>query len=166
MEFEKKVDRLIPPMDYQSRNGFSNIHLINELTDSEKEDLECILIEKILYTDDDKIDALIVETLAYLKSKKALPILRDKLIKSSDDMCKLIIASSIYDIDKKNIDMIDIAISLVRKIDNINDAYYVYKLAFTFSYLAKFEVSKINDVIKEYTKHKEYLVSYNAERFL
>lgn len=101
MEFEKKVDRLIPPMDYQSRNGFSNIHLINELTDSEKEDLECILIEKILYTDDDKIDALIVETLAYLKSKKALPILRDKLIKSSDDMCKLIIASSIYDIDKK-----------------------------------------------------------------
>lgn len=62
--------------------------------------------------------------------------------------------------------MIDIAISLVRKIDNINDAYYVYKLAFTFSYLAKFEVSKINDVIKEYTKHKEYLVSYNAERFL
>ena len=165
MEFEKKVDRIIPLMDYKYRNGFSNIQLINELTDIEKENLERVLIEKIIFADDN-LDILIVETLGYLKSEKALPILRDKLMESTDNISKLIIASSIYDIDKKSIDMIDVAISSVNEIDNKNDVYYVYKLASVFDYLAEFRSPKINDVIREYAKHEEYLISYNAKRHL
>lgn len=165
MEFEKKIYRIIPPMDYKHRNGFSNIQLINELTSIEKENLERVLIEKIIFADD-SLDTLIVETLGYLKSEKALPILRDKLMKSTDNISKLIIASSIYDIDKKSIDMIDVAISSVNEIDNKNDVYYVYKLASVFDYLAKFRSPKINDAIREYAKHEEYLISYNAKRHL
>lgn len=165
MEFKKKIDQIIPPINYQHRNGFSNIQLINELTNSEKENLEHVLIEKVIFADDN-LDTLIVETLAYLKSEKALPILRDKLMKTTDNMSKLIIASSIYDIDKQSTDMIDIAISSVNEIDNKNEAYYVYKLASVFNYLAKFRSPKINDLITEYAKHGEYLISYNAKRYL
>lgn len=166
MEFEKKVDEIIPPMDYQHRNGFSNIQLINELTHNEKEKLEHILIKKLIFTNDEEIDILIVETLAYLKSKISLPILKDLLTKCSDEMCKLIIATSIYDIDKGSSNMIDIAINSIKKMDNINDAYYVYKLASAFYYLAKFRNTRINHIIKDYTEHKEYLVSYNAKKHL
>lgn len=161
-----EIDKIIPPLDYAHRNGFSNIELINKLTNEKKGDLENILINKLKFIEDKEFDSLIVETLAYLKSKKALPILQELLIKCSNDTDKLIIASSIFEIDKSNIDMIDIAINLFKKMDNKNDAYYVYKLVSAFYYLSKFKNSKINNIIKEYTEHPEYLVSYNAKKAL
>ncbi len=65
------IKQLIPPSDYQHRNRFSNNLLIDILKTYEKESIEERLIEML----DSDNDLLIVETLAYMKSTKALPIL-------------------------------------------------------------------------------------------
>ena len=160
---EKLIDGIIPyPADYSHRNGFSNNHIIDNLSADEKIEVENALINKL---SEHPEDLLIVETLAYLKSTKSIPALRKLLENSSYDMEKLIIASSMFEINQDN-DMVDIAIGAFRQLDNKKDAYYVYKLTSAFYHLAKFNNPAIVEIIKEYVDHKEYLVSYNAKRAL
>jgi ribosome-binding ATPase YchF (GTP1/OBG family) len=104
MDVQKLIAEIIPPSDYQHRNGFSNNHLIDRLSEYEKNQVEDALINKLLTNNE---DTLIVETLAYMKSKKSLAILNEllekpsnnlrKIEKSSNEMSKIIIASSIFE---------------------------------------------------------------------
>lgn len=107
MDMEKLIGEIIAPSDYQYRNGFNNIPLVDKLTDNEKRQLEDALIYTLLFETDKEIDTLIVETLVYMKSKKSLPILENLLKSCKDEMVKLIIATSIFEINPEN-DMIDI----------------------------------------------------------
>ncbi|HMG67004.1 MAG TPA: hypothetical protein VK588_04925, partial [Chitinophagaceae bacterium] len=115
MEIEELVALVVPPADYQHRNGFNNIPLISKLTKDEKTQLEDALISKLTNESKVSIDTLIIETLAFLKSEKSLPILKQLLGASSNNLTRLKIAASIFEIGKEN-DMIDIAIGLVGKI--------------------------------------------------
>jgi hypothetical protein len=161
--FEKLIDEIIPyPADYSHRNGFSNNHIIDNLSGHEKNEVENALISKL---SEHPKDLLIVETLAYLKSTKSIPALKILLENSSNGMEKLIIASSMFEINK-DYDLVDIAISAFRQLDNKQDAYYVFNLINAFYHLAKFNNPIIMDIIKEYIDHKEYLVSYNSKRVL
>jgi hypothetical protein len=72
MYIEKLLREIIPPADYQHRNGFNNIPLIDKLTDDEKLQLENALIRELTVDLDREPDDLIIETLAYLKSQKSL----------------------------------------------------------------------------------------------
>ena len=76
MNIDKLINEVIPPKDYQHRNGFNNIPIIDELTANEKQLLEEALIRKLQSEAAKEIDTLIVETLAYLKSVASLPILK------------------------------------------------------------------------------------------
>jgi len=165
MSIEKLVKEIIPPSDYQHRNEFNNIPLIDKLNDEEKKQLEDALIHKLLFESGQELDTLVIETLAYLKSQKSLPILNNLLEEYSDYMTRLVIAASIFEINK-DAGMIDIAINVVRKIDDRSDAYYVHKLTSAFYYLIKFKSTKVNSIIEEYTHHKEYLIAYNAKQVL
>jgi len=165
MNIEKLIIEIIPPSDYQHRNGFNNIHIIDNLTDKEKKQVIGLLIEKLLYKKNEEIDILIVETLAYLKSKESLPVLKNLLENCSNELDKLKIATSIFEINHDN-DMVDMAITSLKKIDDKNDSYYVHKLTSSFYYLIKFNKPEVNRIIHEYINHKEYLVSYNAKRAL
>jgi hypothetical protein len=165
MNIEKLVQEIIPPCDYQHRNGFNNVPLIDKLNNEDKKQLENLLINRLLSESDDEVDTLVVETLAYLKSQKSLPILNELLEKCSDNLTKLIITVSIFEINR-DASMIDIAIDVVKKIDDKSDAYYVHKLTSAFYYLIKFRSDEINSIIKEYTNHKEYLIAYNAKQVL
>lgn len=165
MEFEKNIDKIIPPMDYQHRNGFNNIPIIDKLTKEEKQLLEKALIQKLQLEAEKEIDTLIVETLAYLKSVVSLPILKKILEMCNDIVIKLRVATAIFEISK-DAEMVDIAVSSVKEIDNKKDAYYVYKLTSAFYCLAKFKNEKTKQLIKEYTSDPEYLISYNAKQAL
>lgn len=162
MDIESLINKIIPPADYQHRNGFSNTYRIDQLNEHEKKLVEDKLIDKLLSKSE---DILVVETLAYLKSEKSLPLLYDLLSKSTGETAKLIIATSIFEINGDN-EMIDIAIDSVKKIDSIKDAYHVYRLIPTFYYLAKFQNDKVNRIINEYSNSKEYLIAYNAKQAL
>ncbi len=80
-------------------------------------------------------------------------------------MIKLIIAVSIFEINQDN-DMINIAVTSFNKLDNNQNAYYIYSLSSAFYYLVRFENTIVNSIIENYTRHKEYLVSYNAKQVL
>ncbi len=165
MDMNKLINEVIPPSDYQHRNGFNNTQIIEKLSDSEKKLLENSLIQKLQSEKETEIDTLIVETLAYLKSVKSVPILRILLGKCSEIEIRLSIATSIFEINQ-DIEMVDIAVSSVRQMDNKKDAYYVYQLSKAFDYLAKFNNKKTKQLIEEYTSHPEYLISYNAKQAL
>ena len=55
--------------------------MINKLTNEQKKELESALIQKLRSESEKDVDGLIVETLAYLKSDQALPVLRHLLEK-------------------------------------------------------------------------------------
>ncbi len=165
MNIEKLVKEIIPPSDYHHRNGFNNIPLINKLNNNEKEQLEDALIYKLLFKSDQDVDTLVLETLAYLKSQKSLPILNNLLEICSDNMTKLVLSVSIFEINK-DASMIDIAINIIRELDNKNNSYYIQNLTSAFYYLIKFKSTKINNIIEKYVNHKEYLISYNAKQVL
>ena len=40
MDIHKMINEIIPPADYQHRNGFNNTHLIDNLNDNEKRRVE------------------------------------------------------------------------------------------------------------------------------
>ncbi len=165
MNIDKLVNEVIPPSDYQHRNGFNNIPIIDELTENEKHLLEKALIQKLQSEAEKEIDTLIVETLAYLKSVASLPVLKNLLEVCNDIVIRLRIATAIFEISHDT-EMVDIAVSSVKEMDNKKDTYYVYKLTSAFYYLAKFKTEKTKQLIKEYTTHPEYLISYNAKQAL
>jgi len=49
MDIEKIVAEIIPPSDYQHRNGFNNVPLIDKLSDDEKRGVQDALIYKLLF---------------------------------------------------------------------------------------------------------------------
>lgn len=161
MDINKILSEIIPSDDYQHRNGFSNEHLIDKLSDEENLKVETELINML----QKKPDMLIVETLGYMKSEKSLPVLYELLKKADDGMAKLILASSIYRINKDK-ELVEIAISSFKELEKSKDAYYIYRVIPTFYYLAKFQEQKTTKLLEEYSKHSEYLISYNAKQVL
>ncbi len=155
MNIEEVIAQIIPPNDYQHRNGFSNVQVINRLTKKERELVEKALIYKLI----ENADMLIVETLGYMRSEKSLQILNNILEKCSDNMRKIIIAASIFMINRDNT-MINISIDAFKHLDNI------YQQISAFYYLKTFESAQTDSLIEKYTEHSNYLLSYNAKQAL
>ena len=165
MNIDELVNEVIPTADYSHRNGFNNIPIIDKLTEDEKQSLEKALIQKLQLEAEKEIDTLIVETLAYLKSKQSLPVLYKLLEVSNIDIIKLEIAASIFEINQ-DVEMINIAINQFKRIDSNKDAYHVYAVSGAFYHLAKFKNEKTRQLIKEYVNRPELLISSNAKRAL
>ena len=117
MDLKDILTEIIPPSDYQHRNGFNNIPILEKLSINEKHKVENALITMLTFNKNENIDTLIIETLAYLKSEKSLPKLYELLKGSENDMVRLKIATSIFEINS-DCDMANIAIASLRKLDN------------------------------------------------
>jgi len=155
MDINKIVSEIIPPDDYQHRNGFSNEHLIDNLCQEEKIKVEAELINIL----QNKSDMLVVETLGYIKSEKSLPFLYELLENLNDEMAKIITSASIFEIshDQK---MIETARTTFKSIEN------KFQLILAFHYLMKFQNSEISKLVQEYTTNSDHLISYNAKQAL
>lgn len=160
-DINKLINEIIPPDDYQHRNGFSNEHIIDKLNNEFKSQIETKLIEMLRQ----KTDLLIISTLGYMKSDQSLPVLYELIKDATEGMAKIILSSSIYKINKDE-KMIDIAIESFEEIEKLNDAYFIYRIIPTFYYLASFNNPKTKKLIVKYTNHNEYLISYNAKQSL
>ncbi len=150
------LKELIPPSDYQHRNGFSNEHIVLSLTENEKTEVERNLITMLEKKEDD----LIGETLTIMKSTDSLPILRKRLDLSKSPTMKIIWASYINEIKDGDEEMKEIALT---EIDNVSEKYSRIGI---FHHLAKFSDSRINDKIRNFINHKDYLIAYNARTSL
>ncbi len=105
----------------------------------------------------DSKDTLIIETLAYLRSHKAIPAIENVLNRCTRDIDKIVIAASIFTINQDE-GMADVALQALAGIKNN------YLLVLAFYFLSKIKNVKIKSVIEEYTHHPDYLVAYNAKR--
>ncbi len=155
MDINKIVSEIIPPEDYQHRNGFSNEHLIDKLSDVEKIKIETELINMLLK----KTDMLVVETLAYMRSDKSLPALYELLEILKEEMAKIITATSIFEInqDQKMIEIVKASFKTIKD---------KFQLITAFRYLVRLHDSEISKLIQEYTTNSDYLISYNAKQVL
>ena len=150
------IEELIPPADYQHRNGFSNEHLVLNLTDQDKREVEKRLIE-MLETND---DGLIGETLAILKSTDSLTGLNKRLNAAKSSTSKIIWASYINEIKGGDNEMKNLALS---EFDNVKDKYSRITI---FYYLSQFRDNRINEKIRSYIHNSDYLTAYNARTAL
>ena len=150
------LQELIPPADHSHRNGFSNEHLILELTKEERVHVELRLIEMLKKTD----DVLIGETLTILKSRSSLPGLRNRLALARSSFSKIIWASFINELEEGDEHLKEIVRS---EFEKINDKYV---LTSAFYYLRSFNDPAINDKIRSYINDADYLTAYNARQCL
>ena len=148
------INEIIPQADYSHRNGFNNQPIIDQLDNSERLLLEDELINMIQNND----DLLIAESLAYIKSIKSLNVLKLKLDSVTKPMERIILASCIFKINPSESTMIDIAYDSFIK---ITDKYVLIGM---FYYLAGFNDTRINQRIKSYYKHNDFLLAYNSKR--
>ena len=149
---EHLLKELIPPFDYQHRNGFSNEHIVLSLTENEKTEVERNLIDMLEKKEDD----LIGKTLTIMKSTNSLPTLRKKMQLSQSPTMKIIWASYINEIKNGDEEMKEIALN---EFDKVSEKYTQIGI---FHHLAKFCDSRINDKIRNYINDKDYLTAYNA----
>lgn len=150
------VKELIPPDDFQHRKDFSNAHLVGKLTRDEKIQVENKLIQML----QSENDHLIGETLALLKSKKALKLLHKKLNSTPEAATKIIWASCIDEINGGDSEMRDLAL---QQFDRINSKYNRINL---FYYLARFEDERINNRIMSFIDDQDFLTAVNARQAL
>lgn len=149
---DKIIEEVIPPANHESRNGFSNKHLILNLNEFDKKLVEKRLI-RMLETKDDN---LIGESLAILKSKESLPTLRKRLESAKSSISKIIWASFINEIHGDDMEMKELAL---KEFNCISDRY---SLIIIFQYLIRFRDTRINEKIKSYINDSDYLTAYNA----
>lgn len=159
------IDKIIPKSDYEHRDGFDNASMIAELTEDERRLVEKELLDRLGDFSSERVDTLVIDTLAQLGSEPALPILRELIEETKMLVSKLAIATAIYQIshDKR---MVQIAIELLALIDQHQGPYRVYNLLTAFSYLSKFREQEVKDAIILFSKSKEYLIAYNAKRYV
>ncbi len=155
-DINQLLKEIIPPDDYQHRNGFGNEHIILSLAETEKIEIEKILIEMLKKKD----DTLIGETLAIMKSKNSLQALKERLELTKNSSVKIIWASFINEIKGGDEEMKNIALN---EFENVTEKY---TLISTFHYLSSFQDSRIKEKILSYINHKDYLIAYNARTSL
>jgi hypothetical protein len=136
----------------QRRDGVP-LDLLDNLTSEELKVAEIELIKVVSLKDNWPIVGL-----GHIKSKDALPTLYDLLDKSKGSM-KVTIAHSIFQICQDN-KMIEIALRTMPRITN------QYELIDALYYLPDFKDKRITELHNKYRNHNEYLVAYNATRYL
>lgn len=157
------LKEIIPPDDYQHREGFNNVPIIDSLTSEERGKVEYRLIALLAK----KIDYLVIESLVHIKSRKAVSTLKTTLLKTQNPIDTLIIAWSIFAVTGDN-KMRDIALEASIAIDNNYSKAINYKYNFIamFDYMAKMHDARIDKIIKRYLSHKDILLSHNARHAL
>jgi hypothetical protein len=151
-DINQLLKEIIPPADYQHRNGFNNEHIILSLSEIEKVEVEQNLIEMLKKND----DTLIGETLAIMKSENSLQSLKKKLELTKNASAKIIWASFINEIKGGDEEMKNIALN---EFGNVTEKY---TLISTFHYLSSLNDPRIKEKILTYINHKDYLIAYNA----
>lgn len=151
-DINQLLKEIIPPSDYQHRNGFSSEHIILSLSEAEKVEVEQSLIEMLKKND----DILIGETLVIMKSENSLQALKRRLELTKNASSKIMWASFINEIKGGDEEMKNIALN---EFENVTEKYTKILI---FHYLSRFKDTRIKEKIKSYINDKDYLIAYNA----
>lgn len=129
------------------------LYLLDNLSDKELKIAEADLINSAGLSDSWPIVGL-----GHIKSKDSLPSLY-KLLEKSNGVMKVTIAHSIFQISQDE-KMKEIVLETMPKITN------EVELIDVLYYLPDFKDNRVTDLHHTYRDHKDYLVAYNATRYL
>jgi hypothetical protein len=138
---------------WAQRNNGVPLDLLDNLSSDELKVAEVELISAASLLDDWPIVGL-----GHIKSKSSLPTLYTLLTQSKGCM-KVIIAHSIFQINR-DVGMIDTVLETMPEITN------EFELIHTLYYLSDFEDKRTLELLDSYRYYKDYLVAYNAARYL
>jgi hypothetical protein len=155
-DFQELIQKIIPPADYQHRNGFCNKSIIDSLDFGQKSKVEEHLLNEL----HPECDSLVSETLVYLKSERALAFFKNQLEETNDYYSDIHLAKYIGEISGFTDELRDKAYSAFLKIEDKN------RLIFLFHDLVKFNDTRIDERIKSYQNDKDILISHNAKTSL
>ncbi len=162
MEINNLIQSIIPPNDYQHRNGFNNTVIIDRLNENEKAAVENELLKML---EEPAADMLIAETLVYMKSERVLPVLYRFLSENTEATGRLMLASLIFTLNQDS-KMIGTAVDAFNEIGKNKDAYFEYRIIPAFYHLIKLQGDGVRKAIEPYTLSDKYLVAYNAKQAL
>lgn len=157
---DKLLSEIIPPNDHQHREGFCNRHIIDKLATQERRLVERSLIKLL----SDRYDGLIIDTLVYMKSVACLPVLYRLLDVVSDKAGQIIIASSIYVLNKDD-RMVPIAARAWEK-KEARGGYYFQFAGVLFPYLRRFHDPTTDAVINRFLSSENMLLASAARSTL
>lgn len=163
MNIDALLLKVIPPSDFAHRDGFSNTAIIDKLNKSEKKVLEDALIQKLINETDKNADTLIIDTLSYMHSEKAIPVLNHFLKALTNDYEIIVIGVALFKLTQ-NHTLISKILYHFKNIDNPTDPYAPYKIIMSLPYLSQIKTEEIKQIIAGYLDHTDYTVSYNAKR--
>lgn len=144
--------KIIPSDDYETRRDFDNEELIDNLDTNQRLLVEDMLIKGL----EAKYDLLIIETLAYIKSTKSIPLIEEKLNTLKDSYEKVIIAWCLFSLNRDKDRMVKLAIDSFSQVSND------YSKTYLFYYLVKFDNEKINKLVESYCNSSNILLSHNS----
>jgi hypothetical protein len=129
------------------------LDLLDNLSAAELKTAEIELIQAATLNDTWPIIGL-----GHIRSKDSLPILYALLVKSTKHI-KVTIAHSIFQIcaDSKMIDIV------LEEVHQITDLYEIISILYM---LPSFKDERVNLMLNNFRTHKDYLVAYNATRYL
>jgi len=155
MDIKAKLKEIIPAVDRDHREGFTNEKLIDNLTYDERLSVEQGLIDMIY---ESPSDILIVKTLSYMKTHSAIPAFIYALNNNQIPVQRIIIALCIYKLNNDQ-HMIDVAL------ENFNGMVSSkYDLVLAFDYLVAFHDKGLDEKVRTFTNDPDYIVAYNAKK--
>jgi len=156
METSKLICELIPPNDYNHRNGFTNEHLISKIPTEQLAEVESKLLEML----ESSNDSLIGETLAAMNSTKSVELLKRKIDLSNTPFNKITWASFIVMINGHDEHLNNLALKEFEKIDPSLETLELFYI------LRRFNDERITERIRSFVNDDDYLVAYNSRRVL
>lgn len=154
---DQLIDEIIPPHTGWEREAPSNDSILSNLNESEKAQVEKRLLERL----EIEPDFIIAETLTKLNVKEATVHINYWLNSSNIPSEKIKWASFIFQLNGRDVKMEEIAFTEFTQFN------FKYEVEFTIFYdLIKFESERINNLIRNYTNHKYFLVAYHAKKVL
>lgn len=159
-KIEKLLKRIIPPVsrpDGKDREWFNNDKILSKLNENDLKIVEQRLIEMLKTNGDD----LIPQTLIKLKSLDSIPNMQERLDIIKDPFRRITWATYINEMKNGDEEMETIAFEEFKKLE------FIYQVqGIIFHDLIKFDSSRINNRIKEFTNHKYFLVAHHAREVL
>lgn len=151
------LNQLIPPPIREEREGFTNDHLIELLSDEEKVALVPRLIEML----NNSQDLLVAETLFKIDASVALPQVLECLKQQDSPMEKIVWTELVHHFDEGNPEMEKVAFDAFKELD-----FNYESEGWIFIILIKFNSERINKRIEEFVDHKYFLVAHHAKMVL
>lgn len=154
---KQQLEQIIPPPTREAREGFSNQSIIDSLSLQEKSVLEAQLLN--LLKNSLEVDTLVVDTLVYMGSSGAVPLIEKKLKTESNSFIFFSLGLSLYKLSGNEV----VVGEMVRRLKTLTSKFEIIS---GLNCLAATRSKKAILAIQEFSNHPSSTVAVVAKNHL